>query len=334
MDEGRRTPAVVLYRVLVVAVIAGVLILLAVLIFRYSEGAHMNPYEYSIEEFMDVPEELLLWDEASVIELDIAQPAGLAVDAQDRIFVAGAQEVAIWNAEGTAAGRFSTLAPARTIAIGPQGQIFVASVDHVNVYGPDGSHESEWTSLGEGAFISGMAATDDAVYLADAGSKLIWRFDTSGRLLSQIGRPRPSADYHGFLIPSRCFDVAAATDGALWITNPGRLRVEKYSPDGSLDAYWGEPSMGIEGFCGCCNPTHLAVTRQGHVVTSEKGLPRVKVYEPDGSLNTVVAGPRHFAPGTVGLDLAADSMGRVLVLDGGAGLVRIFVRRSEEGKTP
>jgi hypothetical protein len=40
----------------------------------------------------------------------------------------------------------------------------------------------------------------------------------------------------------------------------------------------------------------------------------------------VVAGPEQFAEGTVGLDLAADSGGRVIVLDPVYKTVRIFSR--------
>ena len=68
--------------------------------------------------------------------------------------------------------------------------------------------------------------------------------------------------------------------------------------------------------------------RAGSFVTSEKGLPRVKVYGKDGTFKAMVAGPESFRPGTVGLDLAADSMGRVLVLDPARSQLRFFTPRS------
>jgi len=81
----------------------------------------------------------------------------------------------------------------------------------------------------------------------------------------------------------------------------------------------------LEGFAGCCNPSHFALLPGGGFVTSEKGLPRVKEYSPDGTLRTVVAGSEGFAPGSVGLDLATDPGGRVYVLDPVARAVRVFV---------
>jgi hypothetical protein len=85
--------------------------------------------------------------------------------------------------------------------------------------------------------------------------------------------------------------------------------------------------MTLDGFCGCCNPSHLALTPDGKFITSEKGLPRVKVYDRAGRFECVVAGPDRFARDTVGLDVAVDSTGRILVLDPAAGAVRVFEKR-------
>jgi hypothetical protein len=87
--------------------------------------------------------------------------------------------------------------------------------------------------------------------------------------------------------------------------------------------------MEIEGFCGCCNPSHFAIREDGSFVTSEKGIPRIKVYDRLGRLAAVVAGPDNFDEGTVGLDLALDSAQRILVLDPARRAVRIFVEDNE-----
>ena len=85
--------------------------------------------------------------------------------------------------------------------------------------------------------------------------------------------------------------------------------------------------MGIEGFCGCCNPTHFIILEDDSFVTSEKGLPRVKMYNRIGELVSVVAPTDQFVESTVGLDLAVDSSQRIYVLDPMQRLVRIFEKK-------
>jgi hypothetical protein len=113
--------------------------------------------------------------------------------------------------------------------------------------------------------------------------------------------------------------------------------VEAYTVDGDLELVWGKATAGIEGFCGCCNPINLALLRDGRTITCEKGLPRVKVYRVDGTFESVVAGAEAFpenAKATMGqrgwdcrhggLDAAADSKGRVFILDYVAADVRVM----------
>jgi hypothetical protein len=59
-------------------------------------------------------------------------------------------------------------------------------------------------------------------------------------------------------------------------------------------------------------------------------LIRVKIHERDGSFRSVVAGPESFDEGTVQLDLAVDSKGRVLVLDPKRRMVRVFKEKGFE----
>jgi hypothetical protein len=60
----------------------------------------------------------------------------------------------------------------------------------------------------------------------------------------------------------------------------------------------------------------------GGFATAEKGIPRIKRYAADGTLQAVVADEGAFARGRIVQDLAVDTQGRVLVLDGAH--LRIF----------
>ncbi|MHC5040517.1 MAG: hypothetical protein ACYTHM_24670 [Planctomycetota bacterium] len=54
----------------------------------------------------------------------------------------------------------------------------------------------------------------------------------------------------------------------------------------------------------------------------------MKVLDGRGKFLALVAGPKQFAEGTVGLDLAVDSRGRILVLDPVEGEIRIYAELS------
>ena len=87
--------------------------------------------------------------------------------------------------------------------------------------------------------------------------------------------------------------------------------------------------MNIDGFGGCCNPSHIAILGDGSFVTSEKGIPRVKIHNRLGELVGVVAPSEQFDENTVGLDLAFDSQDRIYVLDPKRKAIRIFIKKGD-----
>jgi hypothetical protein len=126
----------------------------------------------------------------------------------------------------------------------------------------------------------------------------------------------------------------------LRVANPGARRIETWTFDGNRLGQWGQASADIEGFFGCCNPANFAVLPDGRFVTVEKGIPRIKVYSREGKFECVVATPRTLTPTATAaeetreehqvkvFDVAADSRGRILVLDPTAKTIRVFEKKS------
>ena len=234
------------------------------------------------------------------------------------------RSILVFEPTGERLGRIELEEPARCLAVGQAGLLYLGLTDHVQVYTDTGHRQAIWAGLGNEALITSIAAAGDEIFVADAGNRMIMRFDSGGKLLGYI--EGDGSDGPALLIPSPYFDLLNAPEGTLWVVNPGYHRVQSYTIDGAYLGSWGYSSPEIEGFCGCCNPTHIALTPEGSFLTSEKGIPRVKEYDSTGTLKAVVAGPDRFAEGTAGLDLAADSRGRVIILDPVYKAVRIFVR--------
>jgi hypothetical protein len=222
----------------------------------------------------------------------------------------------------------------RCVAVAEDGSLYVGLRDHLEVFDPKGQRRATWPSPGQKAYFTGVAVGQADVFVADAGNRVVLRYDRSGTLKGRIGEKNKARNLPGFIIPSPFFDVEIARDGLLRVTNPGRHRVEAYTFDGDLESAWGKPGAGIEKFCGCCNPVNLALLADGRVVTFEKGIPRVKVYAADGTFESVVAGAESFGENAKvcgpndctlgGLDGVADASGRIYILDLVASEVRVM----------
>ncbi len=182
----------------------------------------------------------------------------------------------------------------------------------------------------------------DNVFVADAGHRLVLRYDLKGQLLGRIGASLQDRDMPGFIIPSPYFDLVAGSDMMLYVVNPGARRIECYTFDGQLQSYWGRAGSDLDDFFGCCNPAYLARLHDGRFVTSEKGIPRIKIYSNQGDYETVVAGPSELGVHLTALgdarsdqskrvfDIAANGKGEVLVLDARKQVVRIFAPKKSQ----
>jgi sugar lactone lactonase YvrE len=264
----------------------------------------------------------LIGREAGRIVHGVRGPNAVAVDAAGRLYVGGDSEVCVLAPDGTRDRAFAVAAPVTCLAIGADGSIFVGMRDRVDRYGADGQRQMSFPPFPGEPVLTSLAAISNRVFAADAGNRVIHRLDGDGNETARIGEK--STEFPGFLIPSPYFDIAGAPDGTLWAVDPGRYRFVRFSVDGAVLSVVGGVSGGLEGFCGCCNPSHFALRGDGSFVTSEKGVVRIKVHRTDGAFAGVVAAPDAFGASTRGLDVAVDGRGWILVLDPAGEVIRVY----------
>jgi hypothetical protein len=255
------------------------------------------------------------------VPVDLERPRGIASLDDGTICVCGDRALLAVERTGAVRARFAIEGEPTCVAAGGDGRFYVGAHDHVEVVDPATGGVTLWPDLGPRAIVTSIAVTASGVFVADAGNRMVLRFDRGGRLAGEIGS--------GYVVPSPWFDLAPAPDGTLVVADPGARRVRRYSPEGKLLGSWGASSPEVDGFAGCCNPVHLAVLPCGSVVTSEKGVLRVKVHEADGRLEAVVATPADFPSSESSLDLATRRAegGEILVLVPLERAVRIYVHR-------
>lgn len=300
-----------------------------------------NPYEYKVEHLFKTDPKLILYRVEGRLACPRREARRVAVGPEDALYLAADNFVTVFGKDLTQRAEISLNAPARCVAVEADGTVYVGLKDHVEVFDAKGQRKEPWNIPAARTWLTGLAVAENDVFAADAGNRVILRYDKSGKLAGRIGEKDPARNIPGLIVPSPYLDVEIAKDGLLRVTNPGRHLVEAYTFKGDLEFSWGKPTMAIDGFCGCCNPINLALLPDGRYVTCEKGLPRVKIYREKGEFEGVVAGPEAFpeslrtgaglskSDGSLaGLDAAVDSQGRIFILDQLAGEVRVMVRKA------
>ena len=294
-------------------------------------------FNYDIKDLGKVDPALIHYTEIlPAIDTGLKVTSAIAVDETGYIYTAGDTSIRIFDQNKNKIRDINlTQKPDCLTVFGDR--IYVGVIDHIEVHSTEGESIETWECLDEPAVLTSIAVDKNNVFAADAGNRLVVRYDKKGNIINSIGKKDSKRNIPGFVIPSPYFDLAVAKDGLLRVVNPGKHRIEAYTANGDLEFSWGRPSSNIEGFCGCCNPINFAILPDGSFVTCEKGLTRVKVYDPDGAFTGVVAGPEQLAKGqsvspcntpsqcrSGGFDIAVDSNNRVFVLDTIKNVVRIF----------
>jgi hypothetical protein len=339
--SGKTNSAWLVVTLVVVAVAAGVVAILRLDTTGESGSGLSKDYALDLTELAKVDPNLILYTEPGPpLNTGLQQSRAIALDVGGRMYIAGDRAIRVLSNRGSQERLIELPGEPQCLTVSDDGKLYVGLRDRVEVVDAEGRPVASWASPGAGTVLTSIAKSGDDVFVADAGHRIVLHYNAAGTLIKRIGEKDPDKNVPGFVIPSPHFDLAVARDGLLRVVNPGRHRIEAYTFDGDLEFWWGERSVDIKGFCGCCNPVSLALLPDGGFVTAEKGLVRVKVYNSNGAFLGVVAGPAQLAEGQrlricdtpeecqgSALDVAVGADGRVYILDPTKNVVRVFQRK-------
>ncbi|MGE0406496.1 MAG: peptidyl-alpha-hydroxyglycine alpha-amidating lyase family protein [Candidatus Korobacteraceae bacterium] len=124
------------------------------------------------------------------------------------------------------------------------------------------------------------------IWLVDAGGHVVYKTDTQGRVLLQLGTKGVSGtDRSHFNLPT---DVAFAPNGDIYISDGyGNARVVKFSPSGEFLLEFGKRGTGPGEFG---LPHNVQVDAQGKVYVSDRDNQRIQVFDPSGKFLSEWAG--------------------------------------------
>lgn len=265
-------------------------------------------FSYSMDEYRQVDPALIHYTEVDSIFPNLGNLSALTIAPDGQMVVGGEKGITGFPGSGKPT----------CLAVDEEGTVYAGMQNHAEIF-PKIGKKAAWPSPGPKAYLTSIAVDDDFVFVADAGSRCIWRYPKEG------GEPLKIESERKFYIPSPFFDLDIGTDGSLWVVNPGYHAFENLRRDGTPISSWEKSSFHIKGFSGCCNPANFALMPDGSFVTAEKGLVRVKIHNLDGSLRCVVAAPDQF-DGTI-KDIAVDDSGRIYVLTDDR--VRVFEEKKQ-----
>jgi len=282
-----------------------------------------NQYELDVDEFKAVDPSLITYRETKNYMIQAEHVAGIAYS-DNKLYVVGDQFLQVIHPDGTQIFKTSLPDHPTCVEVSDNGLIIVGFRNFIGKYSEKGEQIWIVDTLGSKSVITAVAIKDPLVFVADAGKRIVHRYNMEGEYLDSFEGKTGGKDLHGFIIPSANFDLKVNNDGELWVVNPGKHSLENYTDDGKLRAHWENSSVKIDGFSGCCNPAHIALLPDGSFVTSEKLLVRIKVYKPSGEFLAVVAPPTLFEEDGKAPDIAVDDNGSVYALDYYQNKIRVF----------
>jgi len=250
---------------------------------------------------------------------------GVHVDRADRLWAVGDREVKLFDCEGRLAGRWPTESEGTCLTTDLQGVVFVGQHGGYERYEENGKRLGTFQDKSRLGRVTAIGFAGRDTLLADATHRCLRRYDSDGRFLNDIGERNNTK---GFLVPNGHLEFSVDGRGIIHANNPGKYRIERYTPAGELLGHFGRfGTKKPEDFPGCCNPTNMTLMPDGRVVVTEKAPPRMKVYDPAGRMLAMV-GPEAFDPSCKNMDVAIDSRGRIYVAD--TVRLRVLVFASDE----
>lgn len=296
----------------------------------------VSPQPYDLEKLRKVDPKLIHYELAGTFRAPHDEPQRIVFGPGETLWVTSGKWISSLDAQGELIKEWAAADIVRSLAVAKDGVVYAGLRDHVEVFDGKGKRQAAWNSPAAKAWLTGVAVGEQDAFASDAGNRVVYHYDRSGKLLGRLGEKDATRKIPGFVVPSPYFDLEIGGDNLLWVANPGRSQVEGYTFSGNLETSWGEPSFGIAGFCGCCNPSYFTLMPDGRFVTSEKGLARVKIYSAKGRFECVVAGPEAFPKysenlnsNSIPVDVAVDGSGRVFVADTLGNEIRIYKRKAQ-----
>ena len=186
-----------------------------------SAGNDPNPFAYDVERLRKTDPKLIHYEQVGQFRGPSPDPRRIVIGPSDRVYIAAGNSVSVLDREGARLSDIGLGTAARCVAVAGDGTIYAGARDHVEVFDPKGKRLATWESPGPRTWFTGLAVGEKDVFAADAGNRVVLRYDKSGKLAGRIGEKNKERNIPGIIMPSPYLDVKLARDGLLRVNNTG-----------------------------------------------------------------------------------------------------------------
>lgn len=125
----------------------------------------------------------------------------LEIGPDDRLYVSTGNSVLVLTQDGERVREIALGSPVRCVAVAGDGTIFAGLRDRIEIFDTNGNRKSAWDIPNKRAWLTGLAVGTNDLFAADAGNRVILRYDLAGKLVGRIGEKNADRDIPGFVIP-------------------------------------------------------------------------------------------------------------------------------------
>lgn len=244
------------------------------------------------DENLPRPRFVLEWGRRGKGKGEFSACVGVAIGKNDEVYTSEFrnQRIQKFTSEGQFVASFLLPTNPGGLAVDPKGNVYVGfwNANKVAAYSPSGELLREWGRKGtaDGEFqLPGSVAfgPDGLLYVPDQGNSRVQKFTPDGKFVGKWGQHGKEPGQFGgdqpvggrFAGPQF---VAFDRAGNVYTTDAGLNRVQKFTPEGKLLAFWGSakadpggfgpPPLDKKGKATTGGPIALCVDRQDRVWVS------------------------------------------------------------------
>lgn len=312
--------------IILLVVLLAIVIIIVIILDLKSTGVRdrsANKYDLDLDAYTTIDPALIGYKEIRNYNIKADFPASIAYRGQ-KIYIVADRFLQVFNLEGNQLIKVTLPYEPSCLDITEDGKVIIGFRNRIGFFNENGEMIWMGDTLNSRSVLTAIAIKDRLIFVADAGNRVVHRYDNSGKYLDRFEGKTGEGDSIGFIVPSGYFDLKINPEGELWVVNPGRHAFENYTDEGDLRSFWENSTAGVDGFSGCCNPAHIAFLPDGSFVTSEKLIVRIKVHKRSGELETIVASPEQFNENGIAPDIAVDDNGNIYAMDFDRKIIRVF----------